>query len=86
MSELGTCELCSEPLTAQDDIHPVMPGAAHRECLLRCVLGGIGHLENHAYWCLEKHDPDGGRTYRQSALEVDEWVMNHERDAKPWQH
>jgi hypothetical protein len=44
---------------------------------LRTALGGIGHLENHAYWCKEMHDPDGGRTLRQSALEVDEWVHRH---------
>lgn len=67
------CGLCDEPLAA-DDVRPlggVPSGAAHRECLLRAVAGGIGHHENHALWCVERGDPDGGRTYRQSALEVD---------------
>jgi hypothetical protein len=50
--------------------HPV-----HRECSLRSVIGGIGHLENHTYWCKEKHDPDGGRTFRASALMVWHWVQ-----------
>lgn len=51
--------------------------SAHRECMLRTVLGGIGHLEDHQHWCNEMHDPDGGRTFRQSALEVDAWVHKH---------
>jgi hypothetical protein len=42
----------------------------HKECSLRMVMGGIGHLQNHSHWCVEMHDPDGGRTRRQSALEV----------------
>ena len=50
---------------------------AHRSCLLRTVLGGIGHLEDHAHWCGEMHDPDGGRTMRQSGIEVAAWVMEH---------
>lgn len=50
------------------------PVKAHRECALRAVLGGIGHLEDHALWCLERDDPDAGLTYRQSALRVDAWV------------
>lgn len=74
------CLLCSEPITD----HPSTcvptalfvdgvfePRLAHRECMLRSVTGGIGHHEDHAYWCVEMHDPDGGRSYRQSALEVD---------------
>ena len=46
----------------------------HPECGLRMVLGGIGHLTNHAYWCGEVGDPDAGHTYRASALLVAEWV------------
>jgi hypothetical protein len=48
--------------------------AYHRECGVRSALGGIGHLEDHAYWCIEMNDPDGGRTYHQSALEVMAWI------------
>jgi hypothetical protein len=48
--------------------------AAHHECQLREVIGGIGHLIAHEYWCLEKHDPDGGLTFRQSALLTWEYV------------
>jgi len=51
---------------------------AHRECLLREVMGGIGHLEDHDFWCLGVGDPDGGRTYRQSALEVAEWARQRD--------
>jgi hypothetical protein len=42
----------------------------HRECGLRAVQGGIGHWEDHAKWCEGLGDPDGGRTRRQSSLEV----------------
>lgn len=65
------CPLCGEPIAAADDVRPLGREAAHRECLLRAVLGGIGHHEDHAYWCTVRGDPDGGRTYRQSALEVE---------------
>ena len=77
----STCALCDEPVEPGSDASPIVtpegPRRAHRECLLRVGLGGIGHLENHSYWCKEMHDPDGGRTLRQSALEVDEWVHIH---------
>jgi hypothetical protein len=43
---------------------------AHRECLLRDAIGGIGHLIAHEFWCVLRHDPDAGFTYRQSALLV----------------
>ena len=69
------CVLCEEPIELTDKL--VSNLIAHRECLLRNVMGGIGHLENHAYWCGEMHDPDGGRTLRQSGLEVDEWIARH---------
>ena len=73
------CLLCGEPITDQ---YPALTCAvifdgsagkerlAHRECMVRSVMGGIGHFENHDYWCKQMGDPDGGRSYRQSALEV----------------
>jgi len=76
----GICPLCEdpEPVLALDDGESTVDGRlAHRDCLLRVVLGGIGHLENHAYWCREKGDPDGGRTARQSGIEVAAWVREH---------
>jgi hypothetical protein len=43
----------------------------HRECMYREVMGGIGHHEDHAHWCgYPLYDPDGGRTRRQSSIEV----------------
>lgn len=89
------CPLCEELVSVFDLPDAQRVGGlggnrmAHRECLLREVLGGIGHLENHAYWCNEMHDPDGGRTFRQSGLEVDAWVRKHgvaataERSSQP---
>lgn len=71
------CGLCTEPI--EDGLGTgevfrlggVPSGLAHQECMLRSVMGGIGHQEDHEYWCKgEGNDTDGGRTYRQSALEV----------------
>ena len=75
------CLLCAEPITDKENASPISDGhgpkLAHRECLLRSVLGGIGHHEDHARWCVATGDPDGGRTYRQSALEVHDWVLKY---------
>lgn len=74
------CVLCGEPLGARgwwaDEV-----SAQHRACALRSVVGGIGHLEDHALWCTVRGDPDGGRSFYQSALEVDEWIAQHGLDA-----
>jgi hypothetical protein len=74
-----TCLLCGEKIETGWRTYPVRDetgkeNRVHWECMLRQVLGGIGHLENHQHWCVEKGDPDGGRTYRTSALEVAQWV------------
>lgn len=74
---MNQCPLCEQTILAGEDVRELMNGRAHRECLLRSVLGGIGHLEDHQHWCNEVGDPDGGRTYRQSAIEVEEWVHRH---------
>jgi hypothetical protein len=77
-----TCPLCETEVEPDDDYRPlgtpegtIVP--AHRECLLRSGLGGIGHLTDHHYWCVQRGDPDGGHSYRESALLVDEWVTSH---------
>ena len=70
-----TCQLCGEEiLPGQRATGPVnLP--MHRECSLREVLGGIGHLLDHEYYCRERHDPDAGLTYHESALMVWQWVQ-----------
>jgi hypothetical protein len=68
------CELCGEEILAHHVQAGVSPMVAHRECSLRCVLGGIGHLMDHAHFCGEMRDPDAGLSYRHSALLVDTWV------------
>jgi hypothetical protein len=68
------CQLCGEPVEPGSEA-PVVGTLMHSECGLRMALGGIGHLIDHAYWCLEKHDPDGGLSYRDSALMVATWVQ-----------
>ena len=70
------CVLCHEEFEAGDQISPstwhTLTGThrAHAECGLREVAGGIGHHLNHDYWCEVMHDPDGGLSYRESALRV----------------
>jgi hypothetical protein len=81
------CALCDEPIGENDrgdfigngGIWPDRPHLvpSHVECGYRTVMGGIGHLKDHAYWCKEMGDPDAGLTYRQSALEVWDWGKTH---------
>jgi hypothetical protein len=64
------CALCSP-----EDFTPgPIDTSKHPECGLRMVIGGIGHLIAHEYWCSQRRDPDAGLTYRQSALLVRAWV------------
>lgn len=68
------CELCREDIDPGEVSRKVSTMAAHRECLLRSVAGGIGHLIDHAHFCGERGDPDAGLSYRLSALLVDAYV------------
>lgn len=68
------CTLCEETIADWTTCVAIGQELAHRECALRSVMGGIGHLTDHPHWCVEMHDPDGGMTYRQSALAADRWV------------
>jgi hypothetical protein len=83
------CEMCGEAIQVFDQgsfvgalrgeegaWHPIL-APVHRECSLRAVMGGIGHLMNHTVWCQTKHDPDAGFSYRQSALRVWAWIADH---------
>jgi hypothetical protein len=73
------CVLCGELLLA--DNRPCGGGRADRICLLRSAVGGIGHLIDHDYWCLQRGDPDAGQGYRASALAVQLWIDQHGLDA-----
>lgn len=67
------CFHCDEPITTSDDRADIINMDAHRECALRAVIGGIGHLIDHAHFC-QGVGPDAGLDYRTSALMVDVWV------------
>jgi hypothetical protein len=75
------CGFCEEPIEAGDrglfvyTTQREVP--AHRECSFRQVVGGIGHHEDHDFWCSSMRDPDAGLSYRQSALRV--WALHEER-------
>jgi len=79
--DITDCPLCQTQIDPAADNVPIqmLDGIrhAHRECMMRNVMGGIGHLTNHAYWCTQMHDPDGGMTPRESALAVDAWIEAH---------
>lgn len=76
---MSECALCDEEIEETDKSW-TMPFVdadgvvnlrdVHKECIVRTTLGGIGHHEDHDYWCGHMHDPDGGRSYHQSAIEV----------------
>jgi hypothetical protein len=51
----------------------------HKECGLRSVMGGIGHLVDHAYYCHGELGTDAGLPYRVSAQLVWEWFVNKQR-------
>jgi len=66
------CDLCDTKL----DVWAGEGQPMHRECLLRSVLGGIGHLLDHNHFCINLKDPDAGLNFRTSALLVDVYVAN----------
>lgn len=75
------CPMCDEKLDPGDVQRnpPTLytaegPRAAHRECMLRVALGGIGHLIDHQHFCIDKGDPDAGLPFHLSAKLVDVWV------------
>lgn len=76
--ETKGCLHCREAFKA-DDNGAVMPSgyATHRECALRSVMGGIGHLVNHRRYCVDRGCPDAGLSYRQSALLVWRLWVDH---------
>lgn len=78
------CLLCSHEVTPYNEQAEGMwldesgnRRKVHRECALRNVIGGIGHIEDHNKWCLINNDPDMGLGFRKSAQLVDEWVRAH---------
>jgi hypothetical protein len=70
---MNECPLCHEIVVRDTRVlhTPEGPRLAHRECMLRDVMGGIGHLIAHDYWCTQRDDPDAGLTRHQSARLVD---------------
>jgi hypothetical protein len=77
------CVLCEEEVVDGDQgnfigtLEPPYFGPVHRECSLRSVLGGIGHITNHLKWCVAAHDPDALLGYRRSAQLVWSWVADN---------
>jgi hypothetical protein len=68
------CAHCEEPILPGEDRADLINVDAHRECALRVVLGGIGHLIDHEHFCGSELGPDAGLDYRTSSLMVDVWA------------
>ena len=74
--EKDTCCVCDEEILDGEVLAPgliFLDGVerrAHTECMLRSVIGGIGHHEDCSFWCGQMNDPDGGRSKRESARQV----------------
>lgn len=65
------CMVCNEHFKEGDNGAIFPTGfAQHRECALRSVYGGIGHVVDHARYCRSELGPDAGLTKRQSSLLV----------------
>lgn len=71
ITDTKICAHCAEPILPGEDRADIITMNAHRECALRSVLGGIGHLIDHAHFCGSKLGPDAGLDYRTSVLMVD---------------
>jgi len=67
------CTLCDEPMEVGEK-SASLACEMHRECGLRSVVGGIGHLIDHAHFCAGV-GPDAGLDYRTSALLVDVFIL-----------
>ena len=76
------CAHCSEPILPSEERAEIITMDAHRECALRSVVGGIGHLLDHAHFC-KGIGPDAGLDYRTSALLVDVWIARKGVEAVP---
>jgi hypothetical protein len=77
------CLLCDEDMEAERSASLVCE--MHSACALRNVLGGIGHLLAHEYFCggPATAGPDAGMDYRTSALLVELYVKRVGLDALP---
>lgn len=70
------CWVCQENFQEGDNGAIMSTGfAQHRECSLRSVFGGIGHLVDHEYFCKGPLGTDAGLSTRASALMV--WNFHH---------
>lgn len=73
------CVHCGEPITRPEDRADIVTLDSHRECALRVVMGGIGHLLDHSHFCHGKLGPDAGLDYRTSAQMVVVWLERRAR-------
>jgi hypothetical protein len=82
----NVCAWCQEAVKEGDNGRISPTGfTEHRECSLRNVMGGIGHLVDHARYCHGELGTDAGLSLRASSLLV--WEFLHDtgffRGAEP---
>lgn len=74
----SVCFQCEEPIREGDGGGTYESGlVVHKECNLRSVMGGIGHLVDHARYCAT--DTDAGLGRRVSSKMVWEWFVEGRR-------
>lgn len=78
------CPSCGDTHDGHDTV-PIYtqdgPRRAHRSCMLREVMGGIGHHIDHEHFCVGQGDPDAGLGTRLSGLLVDTLIQHLGVDA-----
>lgn len=69
-----TCDYCHEEV-APDDRADIVNADFHRACLLRCVVGSVGHLRKRCSCYGGDEDDPPGLTSRQAALAAEKLYL-----------
>jgi hypothetical protein len=78
-----TCPHCDEPIAENDDVRFITDGSTgedtrfHAECVLRVIVGSVGHQKRNCS-CYGRVDmSEEGLTKREAARRADEWFRTH---------
>lgn len=78
---LENCDHCGEPLGEDGDHGLISNARMHRECTLRCFIGGLNHLLGRCSCCVPGGAPPDppGLTKRQAAIAAVAYWERRER-------
>lgn len=80
----GTCQLCNEPITTEDNVLYMPFTRGHLECVIRSGMGDVQHLEGRCL-CFRGSgneivkDSDHYPTYRESSRATIQWLLDNHR-------